>query len=88
MSLIFNAYFGEDFDLFGNTIPEIVSRYRKDSPREFQHELINEIDLFMKEHPTDLGSAFKKNYGSSFNPNLWGHTAASFLGDLKRLLNE
>ncbi|ADG15596.1 conserved hypothetical protein [Paraburkholderia atlantica] len=88
MSLVFRAYFGEDFDLFGGTIPEIVSSYKRDSPREYHHQLIKEIISFMNEHPMDLDDAFKMDYGASFNPKLWGHTTASFLDELKRLLSE
>jgi hypothetical protein len=88
MSLVFRAYFGQDFDLFGDTIPEIVSSYKRDSPQGCHHQLIEEINSFMDEHPTDLDSAFKRDYGSGFNPKLWDHTTASFLDELKRLLSE
>ncbi|WP_240162771.1 MULTISPECIES: contact-dependent growth inhibition system immunity protein [unclassified Paraburkholderia] len=88
MSLVFRAYFGQDFDLFGNTIPEIVSCYKKDNPQERHNELINEINYFMDEHPNDLDSTFETKYGTEFDPALWGHTTASFLDELKRLLNE
>nr|WP_244195953.1 contact-dependent growth inhibition system immunity protein [Paraburkholderia susongensis] len=85
---LFGAYFNQDFDLWGNTIPEIVSCYKRDSPREYHHELVSEINSFMNEHPVDLDSAFAKNYDSGFYPKLWGHTTASFLDELKRLLGE
>jgi CdiI immunity protein len=85
---LFGAYFNQDFDLWGDTIPEIVSCYKKDSPPEYHREIINEIDSFVNEHPDDLDSAFERNYDSGFNPALWGHTTASFLDELKRLLSE
>jgi len=85
---LFGAYFNQDFDLSGNTIPEIVACYKRDAPREYRQELINEIDSFMNEHPGDLDSAFERDYNSGFYPKLWGHTIASFLAELKRLLIE
>ncbi|MEX3858827.1 contact-dependent growth inhibition system immunity protein [Paraburkholderia sp. BR10923] len=85
---LFGAYFNEDFDLWGNTISEIVSCYKNDSSTEYRKEIIDEINSFMNEHPSDLDSAFERDYGSGFDPNLWGHTTASFLDELKRLLSE
>jgi hypothetical protein len=85
---LFGAYFNQDSDLWGDTIPEIISCYKNDSPIEYQREIINEINSFINEHPSDLDSAFERDYGSGFDPHLWGHTAASFLDELKRLLSE
>ncbi|WP_316251705.1 contact-dependent growth inhibition system immunity protein [Paraburkholderia sp. UCT2] len=46
------------------------------------------MNSFMNEHPSDLDSAFERDYGAGIDPNLWGHTTASFLDELKRLLSE
>ncbi|MCC8391209.1 hypothetical protein LJ656_01295 [Paraburkholderia sp. MMS20-SJTR3] len=88
MEQIFGAYFGEDFDLFGDTIPEIISCYKNTNPRHYHHQLIDEINLFLHDHPNDLDAAFEKEYGSGFDPKLWGHTTISFLSELTRLLSE
>ncbi|MBN3804307.1 hypothetical protein GXB81_14785 [Paraburkholderia sp. Ac-20336] len=88
MHELFGAYFNQDFDLWGNTIPEIISCYKRDSPRDYHYEMIKEINLFMDEHPVDLDSAFEKNYNNGFYPKLWGHTTASFLNELKWLLSQ
>lgn len=86
MGLIFGVYFGQDFDLFGNTIPEIVSTYKNDCPE--YHNLPAELDAFTAEHPDDLDHAFEEDFGSGFDPVLWGHTTASFFDELKRLLRD
>lgn len=86
MGLIFGVHFGQDFDLFGNTIPEIVSSYKNDCP-EYRN-LPRELDAFTAEHPDDLDAAFKEDFGSGFDPKLWGHTTASFFEEIKRLLRE
>ncbi|MGF6981991.1 hypothetical protein QFZ99_001468 [Paraburkholderia atlantica] len=88
MYKLFGAYFNEDFDLWGNTIPEIVSCYKDDSPPEYRKEIIDEINLSINEHLSNLDSAFERDYGSGFDPDLWGHTTASFLDELKLLLSE
>ncbi|WP_316251746.1 contact-dependent growth inhibition system immunity protein [Paraburkholderia sp. UCT2] len=85
---LFGAYLNQDSDLWGETIPEIVSCYRRDCPRESHLEMIHEIDSFISEHPDDLDSAFETDYGQDFDPELWGYTTASFLEELKRLLSD
>ncbi|MCC8401172.1 hypothetical protein LJ655_04555 [Paraburkholderia sp. MMS20-SJTN17] len=88
MYQLFGAYLNQDFDLWGDTIPEVVSCYKRDCPRESHLEMINEINSFMSEHLDDLDSAFEKDYGQDFDPELWGYTTTSFLHELKRLLSE
>lgn len=85
---LFGAYFNQDFDLWGDTIHEIASSYKMDSPPDYHREIINEINSFMDEHPNDLDSAFERDYGPGFNPELWGHTTASFLEELKRIFRD
>ncbi|MCC8405385.1 hypothetical protein LJ655_26620 [Paraburkholderia sp. MMS20-SJTN17] len=82
-----NVYFGQDFELFGDTVPEIVARYKRDDSHR-QADLIREIDSFVGEHPDDLDAAFERDHGSAFDPQLWGYTTSAFLDELKRLLSE
>ena len=86
MKAIFNIHFSQDHDLWGNTIEEIIACYKRDSPREWHFELIHEIDSFMSAHAADLDIAYNRDYGSHFDPQLWGHTSTSFLEALKRML--
>ncbi|APA87261.1 hypothetical protein BJG93_17130 [Paraburkholderia sprentiae WSM5005] len=88
MYQLFGAYLNEDSDIWGDTIPEIIACYKRDCPRESHLEMVHEINSFMSEHPQDLDTAFKKDYGQDFSPKLWGYTTASFLDELKRLLSE
>ncbi|MFT4065615.1 MAG: contact-dependent growth inhibition system immunity protein [Paraburkholderia sp.] len=85
---IFGAYLNQDYDRWGTTIRQIVSCYKEDSSREYHHELINEINSFVNEHPTDLDSAFEKKYDTGFSPKWWGYTTQAFFEELKRLLRE
>jgi hypothetical protein len=49
---------------------------------------IEEIKRLTAKFGENLDSAFYEMYGHDFNPKLWGHTTASFLNELKRLLSE
>jgi hypothetical protein len=88
LDLLLGAYFGEDFELAGNTIEEIVGCYKGDSPIEFQQALRNEIVRFRQAHPHDLDAAFLAAYKYDFNPPLWKHTTDSFLTEVDRLLRD
>jgi hypothetical protein len=85
---LLHAYFNEDFDLWGHTIEEIVGCYKRESPAEGQHALCDEITRFMRAHRADLDAAFLKAYPNEVDPSGWGHTTASFLAELDRLLRE
>ncbi|MFT4067186.1 contact-dependent growth inhibition system immunity protein [Paraburkholderia sp.] len=87
MDHLFNTYFGQDFDLFGETVPEIVACYKKDSPYDYEN-LVREIDSFRGNHPDDLDATFKQLFGRGFRPEGWGYTTASLLDEIQRLLNE
>jgi hypothetical protein len=85
---LFGAYLNQDFDLWGDTLEEIVGCYKRDSLPEHHREIIGEIDLFVTEHPMDLDSAFKRGYRTGFDPVLWGYTITSFFEELKKLLSK
>ncbi|MCC8396599.1 hypothetical protein LJ656_28830 [Paraburkholderia sp. MMS20-SJTR3] len=88
MFQLFCCYLNEDSNIWGNTLPEILSCYKRDCPRESHLEMIREINLFINEHLDDLDSAFETDYGRNFSPELWGYTTLSFLEELKRILSE
>lgn len=78
MDRIFSIYFGQDFDLFGEAVPEIVVCYKRDSLYQYKN-MVHEIDSFRNEHPHDLDAAFDQIYGGGFSPEPWGYTAALYL---------
>lgn len=88
LSQLFGVYLNQDFDIWGDTIPAIVACYKRDSPIADHKLMLAEIERFQKSHPHDLDIAFDKTYGHEFSPEPWGHTTASFLDELKRLLSE
>ncbi|SEC65055.1 contact-dependent growth inhibition system immunity protein [Paraburkholderia caballeronis] len=88
LSRFIQNYFGEDFELWGNTIEEIFALYMSESDPAARSMLEQDIDSFRRGHSRDLDASFKAAYGLAFNPVPWGHTTASFLEELKRLLSE
>ncbi|WP_143808996.1 contact-dependent growth inhibition system immunity protein [Paraburkholderia susongensis] len=88
LSKFLQGYLGEEFDLWGDTIEEIVAAYRSESQPPARLILVGQIDQFCRDHALDLDTAFKAAYGLTFNPVSWGHTTASFFEEVKRLLNE
>lgn len=85
---LLHAYFGEDSDLSGNTVEEIVNCYKGGSSVEHHRALRDEIARFRQAHPHDLDAASLAAYKYDFNPPLWKHTTDSFLTELDRLLRE
>ncbi|MFT4064979.1 contact-dependent growth inhibition system immunity protein [Paraburkholderia sp.] len=83
---LIGVYFNEDFDYWGNTIEELVRACASASTPEMINATVAEIDQFKSDHAGNLDAAFEENFGRQFDPTLWGHTAESFLDELKRLL--
>jgi hypothetical protein len=82
---LFGVYFNQDFELWGDTIEEIVAAYSKDMSSERRGGLHHEIDTYIQAHPSDLDNAFAARYGFDFDPAPWGHTTLSFLRRLQEL---
>jgi hypothetical protein len=80
--------FGQDFDLWGNSVPEIVSTYKDGSDANEWDAISNDINNFRLNYSNNLDSAFKKLYGNYIDPKSWDHTTDSFLSELQRLLKE
>jgi len=78
--------FHENFDLFGNTIEELLLSFACECTPEEINVMVAEIDRFKSDHAGNLDAAFEEKFGRQFNPTLWGHTTESFLDELKRLL--
>jgi hypothetical protein len=82
----FGGYLGQDYSLFGETIPEVVGCYVKENSADARQALIGEIHRFIEENDANLDEAFEQEYGFQFDPKLWGHTTRSFFQELEQLL--
>ncbi|WP_262420100.1 contact-dependent growth inhibition system immunity protein [Paraburkholderia sp. 31.1] len=78
--------FHEDFDLFGNTIEELVLSFTCECTPEEINATVAEIDRFKSDHAGNLDAAFEENFGYQCDPTVWEQTTEAFLDKLKRLL--
>jgi hypothetical protein len=83
---LIGTYFNQDFDLWGETIEEVVRSYVQGTSAEQRDLLRSEIDRFVAESATELDAVFSQKYGFDLDPTPWGHTALSFLREVQRLL--
>ncbi|MGO4761383.1 contact-dependent growth inhibition system immunity protein [Cupriavidus sp. 2KB_3] len=82
------VYLNEDFDIYGDSMEEIVGAYLRESDAGMRINLIGEIDRIKKDHPGDLEVAIEDACRGCFDPALWGYTATSFLDELKQSLQK
>ncbi|NML33887.1 contact-dependent growth inhibition system immunity protein [Paraburkholderia antibiotica] len=83
---LFGGYLNQDSDLWGDTLEEVVSCFRRDSSPEDIRDTLAEIEKFKAEAGKKLDEKFYDAYGFDFNPVLWGYTTSSFFDELKRIL--
>jgi hypothetical protein len=83
---IIRGKFNEDFEIWGDTFDNLVNSSKRKMPKNLIDEVILEIDNFQKDNSENLEQAFEREFGHQCDPDLWGHTTASFLKELKRLL--
>lgn len=88
LSTLIDVYFGEEFSIWGDTIPEIIASYKRERDDSTCASVVREIDDFIHAHASDLDEAFSNVYGFYLDPEPWGHTAFSFLDEVRRLLTE
>ncbi|WP_175923722.1 contact-dependent growth inhibition system immunity protein [Burkholderia latens] len=53
MAQLIWGYFGEDFDIYGHTVPEIISKYLEVAPISRKIRLIYEIGRFVNTNKDD-----------------------------------
>jgi hypothetical protein len=89
LDLLFGGYLNQDSELWGDTIEKIVTCYKNGINPDMRQAVLLEIDDFRRTYVDDLDAAFEAAYGYDFGPELWGYTTtASFLDDLKKLLQK
>lgn len=80
------AYFGEDSDLSGSNVAEIVACYKRESSQATCESVLREIDMFVRDNRLELDAGLTREFGNQFDPRLWGYTVDGFLDELARLL--
>ena len=75
---LMGAYFNQDYDLYGETIEEVMDSYLSSEGADKAKGLIIDCANFAKDHP-DVEVTFDELYGFDFKPARWGITAQQFL---------
>ena len=88
LSNVVIVFFGQDYDLFGDSLEKLMNCAINDSSPEELTRLRDDIARFFENHKEDLDAAFDKAFEFDFDPKLWDTTADSFLRQLDRLANE
>jgi hypothetical protein len=83
---LFGAYLHQDYQLFGDTLEEVIETYIRDSSPGQCRQMLDEIARFRSEHSANLDTALATIHGTEFDPSLWGLTAESFLKLLESML--
>jgi len=86
LSQFIGCHFNEDYDLFGETIEEVVSDFKQIATPEEIKQICLEMDEFLIKYGADAAAVYSQNWGS-FDPGGWGYTIPAFFEELKRILN-
>lgn len=74
---LLGGYLHQDYDLFGETIEEVMQEYlRRETPKTIQG-LIDGCEALLKINDTE--ATFYRLYQDDFDPKLWQLTAVEFL---------
>lgn len=85
LSSVIKIYFGQDYDLFGDSLEKLMNCAVDDSSPEEIRQLRDDIVHFFENHKDDLDAVFDKAYEFDFDPKLWDTTTNSFLRQLDHL---
>jgi hypothetical protein len=87
LSQFMGGWFHQDFDIEGNTVPEVVDAFRAVTPPEEQANLKSDIQRFLDEHPNDLDSAFEETFKPDIIASALSGSTRGFLEEVRDLLD-
>lgn len=87
LSQFLGGWFHQDFDIEGNTVPEVVDAFRAVTPPEERARLKSDIQRFLDEHPNDLDSAFEETFKPDIIASALSGSTRGFLEEIRDLLD-
>lgn len=87
LSDFMGGWFHQDFDIEGETVPEIVRAFRGVTPLGEQKKLRSDIERFLAEHPEDLDGAFEEAFNPDVIPSILSGSTRAFLEEIRDLLD-
>jgi hypothetical protein len=82
------AYMHQDWQLFGNTVEEVVARHVKVSDPDAAHGLKMDIKRFLSYKGNDLDREFQRLFQPEIIPSAWEMSTREWLLWIERLVGE
>lgn len=80
---LIRVFFGQDYDLFGETVEEIADSYLEVESSGTVMKVYQEADKLLSLNDRVLTELFETLCQGEFCPELWGETVRSFLEKIK-----
>ena len=83
---LIGAWFHQDYDIEGETIPEIIATFRAVTTPAERALVSTDIARFIAEHPRDLDEAFENTFRPGVIPSAFSGSTRRFLDDIDAAL--
>lgn len=85
---LIRIFFGQDYDLFGETIKEVLESYLETEKLNTATKVCQEVDDLLLLNESALTETFDAISQGEFSPDSWDETVRSFLAKIKSHLSE
>lgn len=83
---LIRVFFGQDYNLFGDTLEEVLDSYLETENPTTAMKVCQEAENLLSLNDESLTEAFETISQGEFYPEPWGETVRSFLEKLKSYL--
>ncbi|WP_336749169.1 contact-dependent growth inhibition system immunity protein [Pantoea vagans] len=83
---LIRVFFGQDYDLFGETVEEVLNSYLETENPKTAEKVCQEAEYLLTLNDQELIEAFQSISQGEFNPEPWGETVRTFLEKIKNHL--
>ncbi|TPE19426.1 hypothetical protein FJP62_05150 [Pantoea vagans] len=84
---LIRVFFGQDYDLFGETVEEVLDSYLETENLKTAGKVCLEAEYLLSLNEQSLTETFESISQGEFNPEPWGETERSFLEKIKNYLS-
>lgn len=83
---LIRVFFGQDYDLFGETVEEVLDSYLETENPKTAEKVCQEAEYLLSLNDQVLIEAFQSISQGEFNPEPWGETVRTFLEKINNYL--
>ncbi|WP_337025109.1 contact-dependent growth inhibition system immunity protein [Pantoea anthophila] len=84
---LIRVFFGQDYDLFGETVEEVLDSYLETENLKTAGKVCLEAECLLSLNEQSLTETFESISQGEFYPEPWGETERSFLEKIKNYLS-